>query len=89
MMLFPMKARYFTMIIGAVEMFTLMDSGMGTQVANLAHLGGLVVGFVFLAVVARMRARKSGSSKRGRRLKLVVDNEREMKKTSDDPKYWN
>ncbi|MGZ3722261.1 MAG: rhomboid family intramembrane serine protease [Bdellovibrionales bacterium] len=94
MMLFPMKAKYFTMIIGGVELVTMMDGSSGTQTANLAHLGGLVVGFVFLTFVARYRAGKSsGPSKRGRKLKLVVDNEREQdrKPTSDQqgPKYWN
>lgn len=92
MMLFPMKAKYFTLIIGAVELVTMMDSASGTQVANLAHLGGLFVGFIFLNFVARYRAgqRSSASSKRGRKLKLVVDNERESKPSdSKDPKYWN
>jgi len=91
MMLFPMKAKYFVMIIGAVELLTLMDSGMGSQVANLAHLGGIVVGFVFLTIVAQWRIRQSsGGSKRGRRLKLVVDNERKTSgDPSDGPKYWN
>lgn len=94
MMLFPMKAKWFAVIIGAVEMVTLLDSGMGSQTANLAHLGGLVVGFVFLNVVARMRARQSSSSgsKRGRRLKLVVNNDRKPPGSSDSedgPKYWN
>ncbi|NJL26331.1 MAG: rhomboid family intramembrane serine protease [Calothrix sp. SM1_5_4] len=98
MMLFPMKAKYFTMIIGAVELVTMLDSGPGSRVANLAHLGGLAVGFAYLSAVARVRARRSttgGAAKRGRRLKLVVNNER---KTSDrdldhdpknGPKYWN
>ena len=96
MMLFPMKAKYFTMIIGLVELVTLLDSGMGSQTANLAHLGGLVVGFLFLAVVARWRARGGTSSGRGRKLKLVVNNERRLGDRSQDrqdpkdgPKYWN
>jgi membrane associated rhomboid family serine protease len=91
MMLFPMKAKYFTLIIGAVELVTMMDPGSGSQVANLAHLGGLIVGFVFLNVVARYRAGKtSGAAKRGRKLKLVVDNERDTKpKDRTGPKYWN
>jgi membrane associated rhomboid family serine protease len=94
MMLFPMKAKVFVLLIGGIELITLLDSGVGSQVANLAHLGGLAVGFVFLNVVARLRARErsSGGSKRGRRLKLVVDNERQAPQKSDDkdgPKYWN
>ena len=92
MMLFPMKAKYFVLIIGLVELVTLMDSGMGSQVANLAHLGGIAVGFLFLTIVAQWRIRQSsGGSKRGRRLKLVVNNERKPPgdSSSDGPKYWN
>lgn len=91
MMLFPMKARYFVMIIGAVELVTLLDSGMGSKVANLAHLGGILIGYLFLLFVARMRARGTGASaKRGRRLKLVVNNERnEPPDPRSGPKYWN
>ncbi len=88
MMLFPMKARFFVMIIGAVELFTMMDSGTGSQVANLAHLGGLISGYIFLTFVTRWRSRQtSASAKRGRRLKLVVDNEK--KPPENGPKYWN
>jgi membrane associated rhomboid family serine protease len=94
MMLFPMKAKYFVMIIGAVEMVTLLDAGMGSQTANLAHLGGIAVGFAFLSFVARWRAREAGgssSSKRGRKLKLVVNNDRVTDKNGNDkgPRYWN
>lgn len=93
MMLFPMKAKYFVMIIGLVELVTLMDTGMGSQVANLAHLGGIAVGFIFLTLVAQWRIRKNsgGTRKRGRRLKLVVNNERRTPEdsSSDGPKYWN
>lgn len=90
MMLFPMKAKYFTMIIGAVELVTLLDAGMGSQTANLAHLGGIAVGFIYLSLVARYRARQSGTSpRRGRKLKLVVNNERSDDKDKSGPKYWN
>lgn len=94
MMLFPMKAKWFTVIIGAVELVTMMDQNSGSQVANLAHLGGLAVGFIYLNLVARYRAGKASGvgSKRGRKLKLVVDNERDSKLSNKDqqgPKYWN
>ncbi|HMN70115.1 MAG TPA: rhomboid family intramembrane serine protease [Bdellovibrionales bacterium] len=92
MMLFPMKAKWFVCIIGAVELLTMLDAGMGSQTSNLAHLGGIVVGFVFLSFVARWRARNGpgASSKRGRRLKLVVNNESSSRpRGGDGPKYWN
>ncbi len=92
MMLFPMKAKYFVMIMGAVELVTMLDSGNGSSVANLAHLGGLAAGFVYLSVIARVRAgaKAGSSSKRGRRLKLVVNNEKSKDDTDQSgPKYWN
>ncbi len=93
MMLFPMKAKYFVLIIGLVEFVTLLDSGMGSQTANLAHLGGIAVGFLFLTVVASYRARgkSPGGGNRGRKLKLVVNNDRrsDEPKNPNEPRYWN
>lgn len=94
MMLFPMQARWFVAILGAIELMTLLDSGAGgqtSQTSNLAHLAGIGVGFVYLAIVARYRARGSKKGgKDGRRLKLVVDNERRKPaEPGQGPKYWN
>ena len=44
----PMRARTFTMLIAAVELLSVLNSGLGGPVANLAHLGGLLSGFLFL-----------------------------------------
>ena len=90
MMLFPMKAKHFVMLIGCVEFFTLMDSGPSTSVANLAHLGGIVVGYLFLKYWTdwRFRFKRKPGAGRGRRLKLVVDNEKKSV-DEDQPRYWN
>jgi membrane associated rhomboid family serine protease len=89
MMLFPMKAKYFVMIIGLVELVTLLDSGLGSGVANLAHLGGIIVGFLFLQYWTQWRPRRRAAkpADHGRRLKLVVNND--TKKESENPRYWN
>jgi membrane associated rhomboid family serine protease len=45
--LFPIKAKYFVMIYGAIELL----AALGTQnsgVSNIAHLGGMAFGFVYL-----------------------------------------
>lgn len=90
MMVFPMRAKYFVMILGAVEVATLLNSGIGgSDVANLAHLGGLASGYLFLISYTRFqqsRWRKQ-SGRRGRGLRLVVNNDRKDKK--DGPRYWN
>lgn len=90
MMIFPMKAKYFALILGVVELVTLLNSGFGSGVANLAHLGGIVAGFLFLNVFVKWRTNRGQrqASKRGRRLKLVVNNEKDVK-DSKGPKYWN
>jgi membrane associated rhomboid family serine protease len=45
--IFPIPARYFVMIVGAIAFFSALG-GPGGGVAHSAHLGGLVVGYVYL-----------------------------------------
>lgn len=94
MMIFPMKAKYFALILGAVEFFNLLNSGLSSQVANLAHLGGLISGFIYLFVWTRRRKRsdRRGQKTGRRRLKLVVNNDRlgdDGPQGKEGPKYWN
>lgn len=87
MMIFPMRAKYFALIIGLIEVVTLLNTGVSGQVANLAHLGGLVSGFLFLIGWTKWKNRsvRKRTRKHGRRLKLVVDNESDK----NEPRYWN
>jgi len=48
MMIFPMKARTFIYFLAGIEILSVLSSGLGGPVANLAHLGGLVTGMLFL-----------------------------------------
>lgn len=104
MMVFPMRAKYFVMILGAVETVTLLNNGLANEVSNLAHLGGLVSGFLFLQIYTRWKQRRwrTQSTRRGRGLKLVVNNEPKGEKDDKDakggndggndgngPRYWN
>ena len=45
--LFPMKAKYFVMIIGGIAFLSSL-SGSGGGVSHVAHLGGMVIGFLYL-----------------------------------------
>ena len=45
-LLFPVPVKYFVMIVGAIAFLSSMGGGGG--VAHAAHLGGLVVGYVYL-----------------------------------------
>ena len=89
MMLFPMKAKYFIGILALVEVSTLLSEGTGSQVANLAHLGGLISGGLFLILYTKLQQRKwrfSMPNKKKPGLRLVVNNE---DKEKNGPKYWN
>jgi membrane associated rhomboid family serine protease len=45
--LFPIPAKYFVMIVGAVALFSSLGD-RGGNVAHVTHLGGIVVGYVYL-----------------------------------------
>ena len=44
---FPIPAKYFVMIIGAISLYSAMGSG-GGGVAHSTHLGGILAGYLFL-----------------------------------------
>ena len=48
--LFPIKAKYMVMIYGAVEL--LLRSEPNTGVSNIAHLGGMAFGLLYLKIAA-------------------------------------
>lgn len=92
MFVFPMKARTFTILIAAVELMTVLSAGFGSPVANLAHLGGLLSGFLFLKFRSISQKTKMGNLFRFRQKILkknirIVENEEEP--DSSTPKYWN
>ncbi|MEM7645532.1 MAG: rhomboid family intramembrane serine protease [Pseudomonadota bacterium] len=88
---FPMKAKIFLMIIGGIEVVSLLSAGMGgSNVANLAHIGGLISGYLYLLFWTRWqqnRWRGAKNPKARRNLRLVVNNDN--KKDDQGPKYWN
>ncbi len=88
--LFPMKAKYFAMIAAAMDLSSLLTTGfLGSEVAYLCHLGGALVGFLFLWWNTRWKLSntKSKLKRNTGSLRLVVDNEKLKKE--DNPKYWN
>lgn len=91
MMLFPMKAKYFVMILGGIEVVSLLTSGpAGGQVANLAHLGGLIAGYAILIGWTLWQRRGWNQKKtKTRNLRLVVNNKPDDDSNKNGPKYWN
>jgi membrane associated rhomboid family serine protease len=47
MFIFPLKARVFVLIVGAIAFFSALNAS-GGPVASIAHLGGLLAGWMFL-----------------------------------------
>ncbi|HTT64418.1 MAG TPA: rhomboid family intramembrane serine protease [Bryobacteraceae bacterium] len=45
--LFPIKAKYFVMIYGAIELLAALGT-RNTGVSNIAHLGGMIFGLLYL-----------------------------------------
>jgi len=91
LMLFPMKVKYMVMIMGGISLMNLMSQGLSGQVADLAHLGGIIVGWFIIKLGPRIRdlmVRRQTRS-HGRKLKLVVDNDRRDGSGGNGPRYWN
>lgn len=44
----PVKAKYFVMIYGAIELFSGISNNPTDNVAHFAHLGGMVFGFFII-----------------------------------------
>ena len=47
MFLFPVQMKYFVVIIGAIAFYSSLFSP-GDQVAHIAHLGGMIFGYIYL-----------------------------------------
>lgn len=45
--LFPIKMKYFVMIIGAIALYSSLTAGQ-SGIAHLAHLGGMAFGYIYL-----------------------------------------
>jgi membrane associated rhomboid family serine protease len=61
--LFPMKAKYFVLILAGIELVTGVDSRGRDNVAHFAHLGGLCVGALYI-YLRYVKPWSKGSSKK-------------------------
>lgn len=93
MLLFPMKAKYFCMLLAAIQLYMGLTSGSGAS--SLSHLVAMASAFVFLRYMS-MKARgvSLDSIKRQRhkekmksKLSIVKDVPKD-KADPQDPKYW-
>jgi len=54
----PIKAKYFVMIYGAIELFSGILNVPGDNVAHFAHLGGLIFGFITIMIWRNQNRRR-------------------------------
>lgn len=95
-MLFPIEARYFVMILGAIELVSSVFNG-SDGIAHTAHLGGMVFGFFFLMAMASWRQRgkkaaKADTAERERKKRLKKSGHLRLingEEDEDEPKTWN
>ena len=93
MLLFPMKAKYFCMLLAAIQLYMGLTSAAGA--ASLSHLVAMGSAFVFLNYKS-MKARgvtlesiKKQQHKKKMRGKLhIVEDDSKQKADPDDPKYF-
>ena len=91
--LFPVKVKYFVGVLGAITFFMTL-SAQGSTVAHIAHLGGMLVGLIYLKKWFSLREIRQQynrwKSARRRRDFQVHDNEepqvKPRRKKDDD--YW-
>jgi len=92
-MLFPIKTKYFVLILGFIQFASLITSSIASGgVSYLAHLGGLASGFIYLWFQTRMRRNQQEKKRKNKgNLRLVVDNESNKPHKPEDknPRYWN
>jgi membrane associated rhomboid family serine protease len=89
----PIQARYLVMILGGIAFLSSFGTS-GGGIAHVAHLGGMVVGYVYLRGGARTRRfhwRDRYDQWRRERLRRkfeVYYNRRQSERERDDPSRW-
>jgi len=91
---FPMKAKYFVLVMALVELITGVEASAQDNVAHFAHIGGMFVGAIYIYLkYLRPRGPKSGHSKKDvEREKLkkqftLIVNEKNQKEEKGP--FWN
>lgn len=55
----PLKAKYFVVVYGLIELFSGVANMRGDNVAHFAHLGGLLFGFILIMFWRYQRWRRN------------------------------
>lgn len=90
--LFPIKAKYFVMILGAIAFLSSLGSG-NSNVSNVAHLGGMIFGYIYLkSRLGGVRFSLAGGFHRWYREWRMARAKRKfqvyLRKQDRDPDHW-
>lgn len=103
MMLFPLKAKHFVWILATMELMTTLFSGKSEVLSSLAHISGMLAGYLFMLIVnpqsftafksvfsQKLNLKMQSKKTKNSHLKLVV-NKRKGNEDDDDkkPKTWH
>jgi membrane associated rhomboid family serine protease len=79
--IFPMRMRYFAYLMIAIEFFALYDSNRH-GISNIAHLGGALIGYIYVGFQGNRRGPSSGFGSNGGWFKNMKDrwHQRRMRK---------
>lgn len=85
--LFPVKAKYMALFLAVLEFAASFDASR-KLVANLAHLGGMVTGFVYLKIYPQLRFKISLIKQKKEQLDFILDkiNKKGIKSLTDKEK---
>lgn len=95
--LFPMKAKYFVLVMAGMELIMGVEGNPRDNVAHFAHIGGMLIGalYTYFAYVYS-RGGKSGSRRDAERERLkkqftlIVNQDGQSEENNkDDGPYWN
>ncbi len=91
--LFPMKAKYFVLVMAGIEMIMGVEANSTDNVAHFAHIGGMIVGAVYLyfryvrSSLASVTNRKDADRERLKKQFTLIVNEKD--KDDENGPYWN
>jgi len=57
----PIKAKYFVMGYGAIELYMGINNAAGDNIAHFAHLGGMLFGFILIKMWSKTNNRGGGN----------------------------
>lgn len=93
--LFPMKAKYFVLLMAAIELVMGVEANQSDNVAHFAHIGGMAIGALYVYLTyfwggpgSKLSRREIEKERLKKQFTLIVnptDNDKENKKGP----YWN